>query len=191
MSIATLKKKSYTLYGKSHSKDGQFSLNGVLRLPTQNLGRTVMRTPFRGPYPMGHGSGSTCRVGGWRSRICGHGYPVIISNSGSCITPQTEIKRTTMTVLGLYQKKSMGILHGTYPNTAVHKIDKDEGTYIRKIASETIFSIKKDEGYINSLKKCTPYTKDEHILTSGQYLQASTCLSAISLPYKGINSCAS
>ena len=191
MSIATLKKKSYTLYGKSHSKDGQFSLNGLLRLPTQNLGRSITRTPFRGPYPMGHGSGSPCRVGGWRSRICGHGYPVIVSNSGSCTSPQTEIKRTTMTVLGLYQKKYMGILHGTYPHTAVHKVDKDEGTYISKVASLPFFCTQKNKSHINSLKQCTPYTKDESVFDNEQYLQSNTCLSAVSLPYKGINSCAS
>ena len=191
MSIATLKRKSYVLYGKSHSKDGQFALNGTLRLPTQNLGRSVTRTPFKGPYPMGHGCGSPCRVGGWRSRVCGHGYPQIISNSGSCITPQTEIKRSTMNMSGLIQTKYMGILHGTYPNTSVYRVDKDMGTQINKIENATLICTPNKEDRIISVSNCSPYTKDESVLTSTQYAKINQCSFKTSLPYKGINSCAS
>jgi hypothetical protein len=95
MSLATLKVKSLTAYG-NHSKKG-FSLNGPLRQPSlgENLGRSVTRTPFRGPAPMGHGTGSRCRLSGWRARKCGSSYPIHIHRS-SLGTPQTLVKRSTM-----------------------------------------------------------------------------------------------
>jgi hypothetical protein len=194
MSIATLKRKSQVLYGKSHSKDGQFSLNGVLRLPTQNLGRNVTRTPFRGPYPMGHGCGSTCKVGGRMARVCGSGYPQIISNSGSCVTTQTEIKRSTMNMLGLIQTKYVGILHGTYPNTHVYRVEKE--THVTTVANKTLHcatataTANANEPYIITPSNCAPYTKDVNVLTSSQYAKIHQCSEKTSLPYKGLNSCA-
>jgi hypothetical protein len=190
MSIATLKRKSYTLYGPSHcNKQGEFSLNGTLRLPTQNLGRTVTRTPFRGPLPMGHGSGSKCRVGGWRARICKHGYPIVISNSGSCLVPQTEIKRSTMNTSGLIETKYMGILHGADAN--VYRVDKDAGTYMKKLsrppcATVPIVQSGYDDGHIKTPSNCAPYTKNEERLTYEQYIQqlTSQCM-PLESPYKG------
>ena len=131
MSIAALKRKSLTLYGSSHcNKQGQFSLNGVIRQLPYTLGRSVTRTPFRGPYPMGHGEGGKCRVSGWRHRVCGNGYPIIISNSGSCIVPQTEVKRSTMNNAGMIESRYKGILHGAPAH--VHRVDRDQGTYLQK-----------------------------------------------------------
>ena len=103
MSLAAFKAKSLTMYGNHSTKDG-FSLNGPLRQPSlgENLGRSVTRTPFRGPAPMGHGMGSRCRVGGWRARTCGGTYPISIHRS--CLgTPQTLVKRSTMNEKGLIE----------------------------------------------------------------------------------------
>ena len=212
MSIATLKQKSLTLYVKSHTnKQGQFSLNGVYRQAPYTLGRSVTRTPFRGPYPMGHGTGTNCRVSGWRHRACGTGYPLIVSNSGSCIVPQTEVKRSTMNNAGMIETRYKGILHGSPSH--VHRVDKDQGTYIQNQTNQSSFPNPiVQTGYVvapscsdntntvndtynatyteNTPQKCTPYTKNETRLTYSQYNDQLTrqCVPLVSL-YKGINTC--
>ena len=90
-SIVALKRNSRR-FQVPISQNG-FSLNGCLRnigrVGQTNLGRSVTRTPFRGPLPMGHG---TC---------CG-AYPIIINNSGNCCgsnDPNT-IKKSTKNTKG-------------------------------------------------------------------------------------------
>jgi len=185
MSIATLKKKSFTLYGKSHSNHG-FSLNGSTRHPPPTLGRSVTRTPFKGPYPKGHGEGKRCRVNGWRARICGCTYPVIVHHSGSVV--QTGIKTSTMNMHGWIETRYKGILHRS--NAHVYKVDKTQGAYIHKQTCTTCESPPQTE-YIKDETKCTPYTKNETRPTYNQYYDTLTsqCLPLTS-PYKGINSCA-
>ena len=151
MSIATLKKKSQTLYSTGNnfntvsvSKVG-FSLNGVRRVvgvvgPT-NLAKSVTRTPFRGNDPVGHGGGTRCRVSGWRARetkCAGTGdYPINICNSGSCCIPQTLIKRSVMNTKGMLEERYKGILHGTYPNTWVQPTtDNQSSVYTEKLSSQ-------------------------------------------------------
>jgi hypothetical protein len=207
MSIVALKRKSLTQYGTSHCNDkGQFSLNGVVRLLPYTLGRSVTRTPFRGPYPMGHGQGGPCRVSGWRARVCGNSYPIIVSNSGSCIVPQTEIKRSTMNNSAMIETRYKGILHRSPAH--VYRVDKDQGTYIQKLTGQSSFPNPiVQTGYVvgpscsasasgdvyteNTPRKCTPYTKNETRLTYSQYNQqlVRQCVPILSLPYKGINSC--
>ena len=203
MSIATMKSKSLTLYGKSHSKgkDG-FSLHGKLRLPSQgeNLGRSVTRTPFRGPVPMGHGEGSTCKLKGWRARICGSGYPVNIQRS--CLgTPQTLVKRSTMNQSGMLEDKYLGILHGD--NAHVYKVDKESSGYTQTLGRKVLTCqigtggllqsryVKKEVGDYNcsNSNTCRPYTKTLLGIDYSQYngLLSSTCnLTGL---YKGINCC--
>ncbi len=190
MSIATLKKKSFTLYGKSHSNMG-FSLNGVYRNPPHTLGRSVTRTQFKGPYPVGHGEGRRCRVGGWRSRICGCKYPIRVHNSGSVM--QTEVKRSTMNMHGLIETKYVGILHGS--NANVYRVDKTQGNYIHKQTCQTCSTVPivqtgYNDGYVQNASRCTPHTKNETRPTYNQYYNTliSNCL-PIESTYKGINSC--
>jgi len=180
MSLATLKAKSLTMYGKTHSTKDGFSLNGPLRHPSlgENLGRSVTRTPFRGPAPMGHGMGSRCRVGGWRARTCGESYPIHIHRS-SLGTPQTLVKRSTMNEKGLLETKYMGILHGVYPRTHVKKVEKETGGYTqvlgRKVLSCPI--VKKD--YIQDSVRCTPYTKTLLDMDYARYYGIQTACSNI------------
>jgi hypothetical protein len=60
MSIATLKRKTQTLYNNMSvgSKDG-FSINGIYRnqgyVGQTSLSRSLPRTPMKGPTPKGHG----------------------------------------------------------------------------------------------------------------------------------------
>jgi len=193
MSIATMKAKSLTLYGKSHSEgtDG-FSLNGKLRTPPigQNLGRSVTRTPFRGPVPMGHGEGSTCRLKGWRASICGKRYPVTIHRS--CLgTPQTLVKRSTMNHSGMIEKRYTGILHGNYPKTHVYKIDKEASGYAQTVGRDVLTCpINPTAGFYqnrylstevgnynqeihrsnyNKSQTCRPYTKNMFNIDYSQY----------------------
>jgi hypothetical protein len=160
MSIATMKAKSLTMYGKTHSTKDGFSLNGPLRQPSlkENLGRSVTRTPFRGPAPMGHGMGSRCRLGGWRARTCGASYPIHIHRS-SLGTPQTLVKRSTMNEKGLLETKYTGILHGVYPRTHVYKVDKEAGGYVQTVGRSVLSCPISTKDYVQSSERCTPYTK--------------------------------
>ena len=169
MSIAAMKAKSLTLYGKSHSKgeDG-FSLNGKLRHPPQNLGRSVTRTPFRGPAPMGHGGGATCKLKGWRARICGNKFPVDIQRT-SLGTPQTLVKRSTMNQSGMLEKRFTGLFHGA--NANVYRVDKESAGYAQLVGKRVLEcerDVKKEVGVYNEVyhrtnysnyPKCRPYTK--------------------------------
>jgi hypothetical protein len=160
MSLATLKAKSLTMYGKPHSKNG-FSINGPLRQPSlgENLGRSVTRTPFRGPAPMGHGMGSRCRLAGWRARKCGASYPIHIHRS-SLGTPQTLVKRSTMNEKGLIETKYMGILHGA-PSHVFHV---EKVNYMDELVRDVLGCPVTKEVYTqgiqkNQKKECKPYTK--------------------------------
>ena len=212
MSIAGMKAKSLTLYGKCHSKgpDG-FSLNGKLRLPSQgeNLGRSVTRTPFRGPAPMGHGGGATCKLKGWRARICGNKFPVEIQHS--CLgTPQTLVKRSTMNQSGMLEEKYMGILNGNYPKTQVYRVEKDMSDYIHTLGRKTLSCnvgtggllqsryVKKAVGTYNEpfhrrdyskYPTCRPYTKTLLGMDYSQYTEIVGSACNLEGIYKGINSC--
>ena len=189
MSLATLKAKSLTMYGKTHSTKDGFSLNGPLRQHSlyENLGRSVTRTPFRGPAPMGHGMGSRCRVGGWRARTCGSSYPITIHRS--CLgTPQTLVKRSTMNEKGLIETKYTGILHGTYPRTHVFKVEKEN--YIETIVRDVLACPVQTDDYTQGTQKdkkvrCTPYTKTILDMNYARYykIQSAAC-NQLDDPYK-------
>lgn len=187
MSLATLKAKSLTMYGKTHSTNQGFSLNGPLRQPPigENLGRSVTRTPFRGTAPMGHGMGSRCRVGGWRARTCGGAYPLSIHRS-SLGTPQTKVKRSTMNQKGLIETSYMGILHGTYPRTHVYKVDKEENGYTKTIGRDVLSCPVIAGEYTKNDLRCTPYTKTILDMNYERYygIQTSKCLQIVELPEK-------
>ena len=192
MSLATMKAKSLTMYGKTHSTKDGFSLNGPLRQPSlgENLGRSVTRTPFRGPAPMGHGCGSRCRVGGWRARICGHGYPKNIHHS--CLgVLQTSIKPSVMNTKGMMESRFTGILHGTYPKSHVYRVDKDGMTYTEKMSQGPLTYQPPIQDYVKSTGRCTPYTK--LVLNNDYqkyYLQKhASCTQLKPTIYKGLNHC--
>jgi hypothetical protein len=165
MSIATLKKKSYTLYGKAHTnQQGQFSLQGVHRQLPMSLGRSVTRTPFRGPAPMGHGEGSRCRVSGWRARTFGSSYPLHVLSSNS-YTVQSEVKKSTMNVNGYYEHAHTKILHGA--NAPIDKTNKDSSSYTR--LQNLKCPLFQDDS-IHTTGSCAPYTKTMETPTYDQYL---------------------
>ena len=145
MSIVTLKRKSKALHStginfNTVSKPGVgFSLNGVSRpvgaVGPTNLGRSVTRTPFRGTEPIGWGGGSRCRVPNSnrsRATACGtghlkpngevDGYPLIISNSGSCCIPQYLMKRSVKNTKGMLSSRYTGIFFGAYPRSWVQDV---------------------------------------------------------------------
>ena len=143
MSLATLKKKSKMVYGdrvnSSTVSSNGFSINGVKRVigvvGNTNLNKSVTRTPFKGTEPVGHGGGRKCRVGGRFARICGStGYPIVISNSGSCCTNQELVKNSTKNMKGLIHSKYKWMF-SKYPRYWVHKVDTIDKSsdYIEKI----------------------------------------------------------
>tara|TARA_B100000035_G_C21036090_1_gene571041 strand:- start:2637 stop:3671 length:1035 start_codon:yes stop_codon:yes gene_type:complete len=151
MSLATLKKKSKTIYGNSISSStistNGFYLNGNKRVigsvNTTNLGKSVTRTPFKGTEPVGHGGGSRCRVSGRAARKCGNGnkYLKVVSNSGSSCTSQTLIKISTKNQKGLIDTKYKW-MSSTYPNYWVKHINEPETTssssYIESLKNKAI-----------------------------------------------------
>lgn len=160
MSIATMKAKSLAMYS-THSDKSGFSLNGALRHPVANLGRSVTRTPFRGPAPMGHGMGSRCRVGGWRARTCGGTYPQSIHRS-SLGTRQTTVKPSVMNQKGMIETKYTGILHGAYPRS--HTFNVEVVPHIERVKKEVLGCPVIKGDYTQGLQKdrkvkCVPYTK--------------------------------
>ncbi len=99
MSLATLKKKSGTKYSKNMGEPvNGFSLQGKLRIfgtpGNTNLAKSVTRTPFKGPLPVGHGG------------CCG-GYDQHVSKSGHCCIPQTMVKPSTLSSKGMLTKRRM------------------------------------------------------------------------------------
>jgi len=193
-----MKAKTLTMYGKTHSTKEGFSLNGPLRQPSlgENLGRSVTRTPFRGPAPMGHGMGSRCRVGGWRARTCGTTYPIHIHRS--CLgTPQTLVKRSTMNENGLLETKYKGILHGVYPKTHVYKVEKDASHYTQTKGRVLSCPLNKKENVYDQRYqtkdysqpiRCTPYTKTLLDMDYERYYGIqSSCIQKNDIPYKGVN----
>jgi len=130
MSIVTLKKKTAAKLGLSSGKNERvkgwmiqgpygarnptyttgkgFSLNGGTRniggVGIENLAKSVTRTPFRGPLPVGHGT------------LLGK-YPVVIHNSGSCCTNDSNIiKPSVINTKGMLAKKYKWI-NGGHMNT--------------------------------------------------------------------------
>jgi hypothetical protein len=89
-------------------------------------------------------------------------------------------------MLGLIQTKYVGILHGTYPNTHVYRVDKD--AQITKIVNKTlqcpVTSVTTVTTETHTSSKCS-YTKDLNVLTSSQYAKKNQCLKE-TIP-KGIN----
>ena len=193
MSLATFKAKSLTMYGKTHSTKDGFSLNGPLRQPPlgENLGRSVTRTPFRGPAPMGYGMGSRCRVGGWRARTCGSSYPISIHRS-SLGTPQTLVKRSTMNEKGLIETKYKGILHGAYPRTHVFTAEKEKytDTIVREVLACPVQTGVYTQGLNNKKVRCTPYTKTILDMNYARYykIHNSAC-NQLDEPYKYPHTC--
>jgi len=185
MSIAGMKKKSFTLYGKSHvDKNGQFSLHGVHRQPPPTLGRSPNRTPFRGTTPMGHGCGSRCRVGGWRARICGSSYPIEVHQT-LMVRPQTQLQRPSMTYVGHHEIARMGILHGTYPRTHVHKLNYESSTNTRM--KKITCNVESDTS-VHETGSCVPYKKEVGSLNYVDYVQTIMPCETIPELYKG-NTC--
>ena len=118
MSIVTLKQKTSARYGNHSVPIAGFSLNGATRFvgPGQVcLGRSVTRTPFKGTEPVGHGGGGRCRVGGIKGRVsrCDstNEYVKSIHNSGSCLTLQDLVKKTTVDYRGLNELERMKTLY--------------------------------------------------------------------------------
>jgi hypothetical protein len=186
MSLATLKTKSLTLYGKSHSTKDGFSLNGVYRHPSlgENLGRSVTRTPFRGPAPRGHGCGGRCRVSGRKARLCGGTYPIRVVRS--CLgTTQTTVKPSTLSMKGLLETKYKGILHGVYPNTHVYRAEYTNyaENLGRSVLSTTNTALEKNVDNTSCI-----YVKTILGMDYNRYhkIYASSC-SIANEPYKGIN----
>ena len=184
MSLATLKKKSKTIYGNSISSStistNGFYLNGNKRVigsvNTTNLGKSVTRTPFKGTEPVGHGGGSKCRVSGRAARKCGNGnkYLKVVSNSGSSCTPQTLIKISTKNQKGLIDTKYKW-MSSTYPNYWVKHINEPENTssssYIESLRNKAISNC----GITDITNAQTESTSATYIECTNKYHIGSKC----------------
>jgi hypothetical protein len=156
MSIATLKRKSQAIHSNV-SKNG-FYLHGVLRLPPQNIIRTPARTILKGTSPVGHGTGTRCRIKGVYARSCGHKYPVVIHNTWS-LEPQTGVKRSTMNTFSMLGTRYKGILHGAYPHSVVGGSPSKNASDITKESARN--TLKCELNHQNEITKpCIPNTQN-------------------------------
>ena len=111
MSIVTLKKKSQAMHSQVSKKE--FNINGTLRQPPHNIFRTPTYTRMKGPDPVGVGAGSHCRVGGIAAKICKHGYPVNIINTG-IFTHQKVANKSTYSNVAMLESRFRKYTHGQY-----------------------------------------------------------------------------
>jgi hypothetical protein len=158
MSIVTLKRKSQAIHSDV-SKNG-FYLNGVLRLPPQNIIRTPTRTILKGTAPVGHGIGTPCRVKGILARSCGNKYPVVIHTT-CCVDPQTGVKKSTMNTFSMLGTRYKGILHGAHPRSVVGGSPSKSASDITKESARSTLKceaneLKTQKPCIQSELKCSP-----------------------------------
>lgn len=153
MSIVALKRNSRRF--KVPVSANGFSLNGTLRnigsVGQTNLAKSVTRTPFRGPLPMGHG----CINGA---------YPVVISNSGSCCSNDPNIiKKSTKNTRGhilesfIYPTCANGnCSKGSQSNWVkdTTALNNSQGVYISEIINESGKCNNNDPTKNNGIKKC-------------------------------------
>ena len=152
MSINVLKRKSkrYLDPISGQGKNG-FSLVGGHRnigvVGPTNLGKSVTRTPFRGPNPMGHGTKNGK-------------YPIVIQNSGSCCTNDPDIIKTTVkNTHGMIEKRFQGILHGAYREATPHEISLGKTPSFGWVQPMGAYGEYNQGTYINKKsKQCAAYT---------------------------------
>lgn len=157
MSIVTLKRKSQAIHSDV-SKNG-FYLNGVLRLPPQNIIRTPTRTILKGTAPVGHGIGTPCRVKGILARSCGNKYPVVIHTT--CGDVQTGVKKSTMNTFSMLGTRYKGILHGAHPRSVVGGSPSKSASDITKESVRATFKCEVNDKLQNKNQKqkpCVPST---------------------------------
>lgn len=116
----------------STKASGGFSINGGYRnigtVGPTNLGRSVTRTPFRGPEPVGHGG------------CCGT-YKRVIHYSGSCCTNDNNyIKPSVLSTRGMLAKRykwfnSNGSDWMVKPGDT-YPLNSSQGLYIEKVKNE-------------------------------------------------------
>ncbi len=113
MSIVTLKRKSQAIH--SDVSKGIFNINGVLRLPPPTLIRSPTYTRMKENSPIGHGTGSHCRVKGIQGKSCKNEYPIVIHRT-DCYTQQ-GVKKSTKSNKAMLDTRFVGIFHGSYPKS--------------------------------------------------------------------------
>lgn len=183
MSIVVLKKKSrryqHHISGVGHLG---FALNGTLRnigsVGPTNLAKSVTRTPFRGIYPMGNGGCTrTLMYGGANRGSCNGGYPIVISNSGSCCVNDPNIVKLSV-------KNTNGMLNSPTMLGCCDDIVKyppnngSESLYIKNLQSKCVVNMINKEPYTRCINNC-PY----NIANNANPLTQDTYINSLYLKY--------
>lgn len=150
MSIATLKRKSKTLYGSTHSgtNPNGFSINGG----TRNIGyvgkdciRSSTGTRMNGIHPYGYGG----TLGQYSSNSIMYNV-----NNNVLATQSLYIKPSVVSTQGMLHSKYKCIYNGTYPNTIVKNVytgnltdNSSQGNYINKLQSSVVNTLDVNNTY--------------------------------------------
>ena len=162
MSIVTLKKKSQAMH--SQVSKNEFNINGTLRQPPHNIFRTPTYTRMKGPDPVGVGAGSHCRVGGIAAKICKHGYPVNIINTG-CTNQKVANKSTYSNVAMLESRfrKCRNVSVATFPSKSYEE-------YIKEMERKTMICNPLDDNEYSTEPCNVIKHTHKHKLTYGEYM---------------------
>jgi hypothetical protein len=177
MSIVTMKRKSNAVHSNV-SKNG-FYLQGKLRQPPHNDIRTPTYTRFKGPDPVGVGSGSHCRVGGRYARICKHGYPITI-HTDIYNTLQEVPNVSTMSNFAMldqrFRKYTSSPLAVAVPSPSISQSEYNKD----RVRAEMICSPMVGAGGSNPCNGETTKTTNKYIVADDTYLLKYTakCVTA-------------
>jgi hypothetical protein len=153
MSIATLKKKSQTLYKNMSVGQKQFSINGTTRnqgyVGQTSLSRSLIHTPHRGPDARGHGG------------CCVNPMNIKASETFS-LEDNTVVKKSSLSTRGMLATKNRWI-NRPFPNAVVKTnagAINDQTSLIERLKKKTLLDIAAYcppiDASVNRIRACKP-----------------------------------
>lgn len=135
MSIATLKKKSQTLYKNMSVGQKQFSINGTTRnqgyVGQTSLSRSLIHTPHKGSDARGHGG------------CCVNTNQDIKASETFSLEDNTVVKKSSLSTRGMLATKNRWI-NRPFPNAVVKTnagAINDQTSFIERLKKKTLLDI--------------------------------------------------
>ena len=135
MSIATLKKKSQTLYNNMSVGQKQFSINGTTRnqgyVGQTSLSRSLIHTPHKGSDARGHGG------------CCVNTNQDIKASETFSLEDNTVVKKSSLSTRGMLATKNRWI-NRPFPNAVVKTnagAINDQTSFIERLKKKTLVDI--------------------------------------------------
>lgn len=154
MSVYTLKRKTAEKYNNNSVGYKNFSLNGVYRaqgyVGQDNRGRTIIKTPYKGNTPVGHGG------------CCGkYRISIVKPSQVESVNNLSYIKSSVLSNYGSIETHFRWIGR-PYPFTSVKpdsnlNLNPSQGQYVEQLRRETIYNVDNCvfQKNLNGLGKCS------------------------------------